>query len=332
MKKGICISVVLLILFAFTVTGFAAGGSTFEIPSLNMTVTIPNGENMSTAVTGGEYNDLMVAFLEEDGLTAEDFNAYADQNTIAFTAIDEQGAYEFSITSMKNSDTEYLYDMDVLSGAELSEVMKAASGITGMEDIDQQVLQELRDNGASLNEIDNINMDSIQKINGHNYLFATMDGSADGSDIWLDMYSTIKNGSYIYIRLISYGGPPTEEQLADLKMVVESAEYENVPASGKTYAQDKERASLNPFIKLISWVIVGAVIGAVVFAISKVKNKKKKQEAQFGMGAQMHTNQEYQPPTNNMQPPAPSQTIPPAQEEVRQPTTTEQETQHKEDK
>ncbi len=275
MKKILCIAVAVLIIFGCTATGFAAEGKTFEIPALHMTVSIPNGEGMATCVTDGECNDAMIEYLAAQGITEEDFNVYAAQNIIAFTAMDPMGAYEYSITSIANSDTEYIYDMNTLSVADLDEMMKAASGVSDMDDLDQDTIQDMRDRGASISEIEHINVDAVEELNGHKYIVSTMNGSAEGDNIWMDMYATVKNGEYIYIRLISYGSPPTEEQRAGLKMVAQSAEYERIPAAGKTYEKDKRTSRYDPFSRLFSKLFVWLIIGAVLMIVAIVRSKKK---------------------------------------------------------
>ncbi len=261
MKKLICVVAALLVLVC-AVPAFAAGEETFEITELNMRVAIPNAEQMMIGVTDGDYNAAMSEWLAAQGMTEEDFNAYVKQNMIAFTAMDPSGSYEYSISSMENKDTRYYYDMATLSDAELNEVMGAASGIK---------------------EAENISVGEIKKINGNPYLAAETDGLADGTGVWISMYSTVKNGKYVYIRLLNYEGPATQEQRDVLKSIVQSAEYENIPAVGKTYASEK---ASNPFSGVGGAAIRGAIFGgagalvAGLIAWSAGKRKKKRMAAQ----------------------------------------------------
>lgn len=285
MKKTVCIVVAMLVLLACAATGFAAGEETFEIPELSMTVTIPGAGEMLTCVTDGAYNEAMIASIEEQGLTEDDYNQYARQNAISFTAIDAGGSYEYSIVSAENSDTKYVYDLDTLSDAELQEMLKAASGVKGTEDMDQEVLKEMEANGANLNDISNVEVNSIETLNGHAYLASSMDGAANGDNIWITMYSTIKNGKYIYIRLVNYDIPPTEEQKAELRTVAQSAEYEKVPSVGKTYASDKtQNASSGVGGAALRGAIIGGT-GALIAGLigwSASKRKKKRMAEQAG--------------------------------------------------
>lgn len=279
MKKLICIVAALLMVFACAVPAFAAGEETFEISELDMQVTIPNADQMLIGITDGDYNAAMGQWLAEQGLTEEDFNAYASQNLIYFTAMDPLGSYEYSITSMENSDTKYIYDMAELSDADLKGVMEAAAGIKSSDDFDPDILREAEDKGAVINDVENISVGDIETINGNPYIVAEMDGLADGTGLWIDMYSTIKNGKYIYIRLINYEGPATQEQKDELKTIVQSAEYDNIPAVGKTYASEKAK---NPFGKLGGVAVRGAILGGVgalvagLIAWGASKRKKKR--------------------------------------------------------
>ena len=320
MKKIICMVVICVLVLGVAAAGFAAG-ETFEIPDLHMTVTIPGAEGLMTAVTGVEVNDAMKEWTGMQGLDEEDLMDYLESNMIYLTVMDQEGSFEYTVTAMENESAEYVYDLDTLSQADMEEVMKGAAGINSVDDLDQDVLNDMSSSGAQIVDDASIQMDSMEKIGDNTYMIGSMDGSMSGMDVWQQMYATVKNGQFSYIRVINYDGPVTDAQKSSLKEIVQSASYENIPSTGATYAQDKAKADGMRNI-MVGVIIAVVVIIAIVLVVTLRKNARKKAQAvsnpQFGAQGQYYPPQNMgqggapQAPPQGQIPQQPQGNIPPA--------------------
>ena len=320
MKKIICMVVICVLVLGVAAAGFAAG-ETFEIPDLHMTVTIPGAEGLMTAVTGVEANDMVEEWVEELGVDVDYFMDYLENNMIYFNAIDPNGSFEYSISAWQDNASEYVYDLDTLSQADMEEVMKEATGINSSGELDQDVLDDMVSNGVQIFDDANINIDSLEKIGDTTYMVGSVDGTSGEIDLWQQLYITVKNGQFIYIRMISYDGPVTDEQKSTLKEIVQSASYENIPSTGATYAQDKAKADGMRNI-MVGVIIAVVVIIAIVLVVTLRKNTRKKAQAvsnpQFGAQGQYYPPQNMgqggapQAPPQGQIPQQPQGNIPPA--------------------
>ncbi|MEG1859394.1 MAG: hypothetical protein RR193_03540, partial [Christensenellaceae bacterium] len=212
------------------------------------------------------------------GVTEEEYNQYLAGNLTALEAGPQIGGWQYSLTYFKNDASEYVYDIDDLSDAEQKAMMKSMnSNLT--DDLVSEITDELKEQGASVAENATLQVDSIKEINGTTYFKGEMLGILEGIDIWVSMYTTIKNGFLIYHKFYSFEGPVEPQQEEFLKEIVQSATYEDIPSTGVTYAQERADKAASSMQVVIYAGIFGAIVGAVVgLSIFLYKKKKRKQE------------------------------------------------------
>ncbi|WP_066688196.1 hypothetical protein [Christensenella intestinihominis] len=291
MKRLWVLLALCLVLSAFAVPGLAAPES-YEIPKLDMTVTVPDADGLMIVGRDGEMNAAAREWVAGLGLEPEIYDEYMRQDSIYFSAIDESLKFEYIITATEDEESKYVYDLDTLTENQLNAVINELSGISGKEDLGQDALDDMAERGILAMDID---VSTMEKMNGVTYMTGTLEENINGNPMWQQICITVKNGRYLYFRLATYGGPATEAQIADFKEFVAGTEYTPVPSTGRTLAQDK-KAGQSVYSTL--FIVILAVIAAVVIVIVAVRKRAQKKEEAF-----LHT-------VRNMQPPAPP--IPPA--------------------
>jgi len=270
MKKFVLAVVITCAVIMCAAPAMAADAGSVEIAGLDMTVDIPNAGDYGIAACGGDYNDAMMEFLDQSGITNEEFDSYMLANNLALSCVSLDGTYEMAVSFLENESSEYLYDMDDLDEKDMREMYNAMTHLDTEDIYGSDTYRDLQAQGASMMSDLDFRDAAIVEINGRRYIRGDATAAADGVHTDIHMYATVANGRYVYFRLINYNGEAVEAQKALLEKMVRSAEYEILPPSGKTYAQDKAAANL----KLVLIIVVIAACIAIPVIVNIGKKKK----------------------------------------------------------
>lgn len=247
MKKPIIATCTAFIFIILSVLPAFATTKSYTLDELNMTIDIP--EEFATLTRDVEESDPNIKLFGFK--TPREVNDLLKAHNGYLNTSPKNGAYGILVTMKVEDSGKKLFDLNLLTNKELEQTIKKATKLNSRQ----------------------INYTSNEVYQHKQAKFIVFRGLLnDGSNqSYLTQYFTIYNGQTISVNLYSYTGPASPEAELQQKEIVDSITFTK-----------KVKRPFSPFRVTgksnVDMIIVGAEVlaaGGILFAISKVKAKKK---------------------------------------------------------
>ncbi len=229
----------MVIFFLATITTALCSDTSYNLPELYMTASLPDDYTVFTRDT--EENDPNLA---DFGIDIDTLNTMFEQKNIYLNAISEDMSDELIITMVTNDDIKKAFNLKNASDKDMEDFLADTDSVfDGL--------------GATLED--------TSSYEHKQALFMVFDFSmtTNGVPTSSRMYSTIINGQFINITFHSYTGAFSETQGALLSQIVDSAVF-------------TMQSSIDWTSVIISGLSVGLAAGIATLVVNIIKKRRQK--------------------------------------------------------